>query len=126
MNGKFIPSWDKFTKIRDNNWTDKQISDLKYNWRNKNDKELSQITGHPQPATTIKRCQLELYRTKKAGKRSMKHWSDKEIKQLKFYYEKMNDKELAKLLKRSPHAIKLKRIDLGLTRGEWNGRKRTK
>ncbi|OPY23623.1 MAG: hypothetical protein A4E26_00737 [Methanobacterium sp. PtaU1.Bin097] len=125
IDGEFIPQWDKFQKLRDNRWTNIEIGKIKANWRNMDDDELSQLTGHPEPATTVKRCELGLYRIKKIGRRSMKRWGDKELRDLEFYWEKMNDKELARLLKRSPHSIKLKRIELGLLRGEWNGRKRT-
>ncbi len=124
VNGDFVPPWEKFKAIRDDLWSNKEIGLLKSNWKKMNDNELSELIGRPQPATTMKRCKLGLYRMDKIERNSMKHWMEKDVEILENNWEKMSDKELAKIFKRSAHSVKLKRIELGLLRGEWNGRKR--
>lgn len=123
VNGDFVPNWEKFKAIRDNIWSNKELGLIKANWKKMDDTELSVLIGRPKSATTLRRCKLKLYRTRKVNKNSMKHWTELEIKTLKIEWKKKSDKELADKLRRSAKSIKLKRLELGLYRSEKrNGR----
>ena len=125
VNGDFVPSWD-IKKIVENQWSNREKGLIKANYKKMDDNALSELIGRPKPATTMKRCSMELYRVKKVGKKSWKHWNEKDLTTLDEEWKNKTDEELAKQFKRSTHSVKLKRIELGLLRGEWNGRKRKK
>ena len=92
VNGDFVPNWEKFKAIRDNIWSNKELGLIKANWKKMDDTELSVLIGRPKSATTLRRCKLKLYRTRKVNKNSMKHWTELEIKTLKIEWKKIGVK----------------------------------
>lgn len=101
-----------------NYWTPEQDQYIRDHWEKEDDDALAAAVGHPVPATHARRLKLGL---KKCEGSRGPDWSQKEVDYIREVWGDKTIPQIARHLKRSINAVKIKAVRLGYTGQTWSG-----